>query len=248
MTKRLNEILSEARERRIVEQYLEYLSDLTEEEAEEEVSQLDELSKKTLGKYLDRAPGYAYAGARFGKEAEYSKDPEVRKRGEKADWKAMNRKDGSVLAGKKLTGRAKVNASEEVETLDLDEAIKIGSKVKVHAPRKSYHGKEGVVGEIRHGLFNGAPKTYTVDYDNGQSVQLRKNNVKIREETLDLGGYSPTAGAEKQFVATHKVKKFADRVGNGDDVYKGNTKPAKYPKADKGGAVASTEEVMRDRT
>lgn len=60
-------------------------------------------------------------------------------------------------------------------------------------------------------------------------------------ETLNLGGYQPVPGAEKNFVSKHKVEKFGDRAGNGDAVYKGTTKPAKYPKADKGGTVASTE-------
>lgn len=44
--------------------------------------------------------------------------------------------------------------------------------------------------------------------------------------------YDPKAPAEQDFVAKHKTEVHADRVGNGDDVYKGKTKEAKYPKQD----------------
>jgi hypothetical protein len=36
--------------------------------------------------------------------------------------------------------------------------------------------------------------------------------------------YQPKAKAEQDFVAAHSVEKHEDRVGNGDDVYKGTTK------------------------
>jgi hypothetical protein len=34
-----------------------------------------------------------------------------------------------------------------------------------------------------------------------------------------LGGYKPKAGDEQKFVEKHKIQKWADRAGNGDDVY-----------------------------
>lgn len=36
--------------------------------------------------------------------------------------------------------------------------------------------------------------------------------------------YAPKAKAEQDFVAKHETEKHEDRVGNGDDVYKGTTK------------------------
>jgi len=71
------------------------------------------------------------------------------------------------------------------EEIDLDEAIKLGSKVMIHAPGKSYHGKTGHVGEIRNGAFKGAPKTYTVDHDGG-SIQLDKKNIKMHAEEVGI--------------------------------------------------------------
>ena len=73
-------------------------------------------------------------------------------------------------------------ANEEVE---LDETVKLGSKVKIHAPGKDYHDQIGHVGEIRHGAYKSAPKTYTVDYADNKSVQLDKKNIKIHSEESD---------------------------------------------------------------
>jgi hypothetical protein len=67
----------------------------------------------------------------------------------------------------------------------MAEAIKLGSKVMIHAPGKSYHGKTGHVGEIRNGAFKGAPKTYTVDHDGG-SIQLDKKNIKMHAEEVGI--------------------------------------------------------------
>ena len=68
--------------------------------------------------------------------------------------------------------------SEMKEEVEIDEAIKIGSKVTIHSPGKDYHGQTGHVGEIRNGAHKDAPKTYTVDYGNSQSVQLKSTNMK----------------------------------------------------------------------
>lgn len=75
--------------------------------------------------------------------------------------------------------------SEMKEEVELDEAIKVGSKVTIHAPGKDYHGETGHVGEIRNGAFKGAPKTYTVDHSGG-STQLSQKNVKLHKEEIEL--------------------------------------------------------------
>lgn len=77
----------------------------------------------------------------------------------------------------------KLVRSEEVE---LEEAIKIGSKVTVHAPGKSYHGTTGTVGEIRNGAYKGAPKTYTVHHGEKDAIQLDKKNIKLNKEEVEL--------------------------------------------------------------
>ena len=89
-----------------------------------------------------------------------------------------------TLAADYISTVADYMQAEVKEETDLEEAIKLGSKVMIHAPGKSYHGKTGQVGEIRNGAFKGAPKTYTVDHDSG-SIQLSKKNVKLHKEEVE---------------------------------------------------------------
>jgi nicotinic acid mononucleotide adenylyltransferase len=91
------------------------------------------------------------------------------------------RKAGVDRAMDRVMGARKTN-----EEIDIDEAVKLGSKVKIHAPGKSYHDQVGHVGEIRNGAYKGAPKTYTVDYGDRNSIQLDKKNVKLHKEEVDL--------------------------------------------------------------
>jgi ribosomal protein L21E len=90
-----------------------------------------------------------------------------------------------TLAADYISTVADYMQAEVKEETELEEAIKLGSKVMIHAPGKSYHGKTGQVGEIRNGAFKGAPKTYTVDHDNG-SIQLSQKNVKLHKEDMDI--------------------------------------------------------------
>jgi hypothetical protein len=83
-----------------------------------------------------------------------------------------------TLAADYISTVADYMQAEVKEETELEEAIKLGSKVMIHAPGKSYHGKTGQVGEVRNGAFKGAPKTYTVDHDDG-SIQLSQKNVKL---------------------------------------------------------------------
>jgi hypothetical protein len=152
------------------------ISDSKKMKVKEEVEELDELEKSTLGSYVKKAkdslvknrqgysdalnkPGYTSDDRRY-----FSK-------------KSSNRARGIDKAVDKLT-------EEEV---DLEEAIKIGSRVKVHAPGKDYHGVIGNVGEIDHGLHNKSEKKYTVDYNNrSNSVTLPKSQIKLHTEEVDL--------------------------------------------------------------
>ena len=90
-----------------------------------------------------------------------------------------------TLAADYISTVADYMMAEVKEEFELDEAIKLGAKVMIHAPGKSYHGKTGRVGEIRHGAFKGAAKTYTVDHDSG-SIQLDKKNIKLQSEEVQI--------------------------------------------------------------
>ena len=169
----------------------------------EEIEHLDELKRTTLASYVRKASHdvatKSAATGRYADRANKVKD-ELKKgdysnyqQGEKdnatADKmfnKSWKRRKGIDTAVSKLAHTAKVNANEEVE--QIDEVIKIGTKVKMHAPGKDYHDQVGHVGEIKHGLFKGAEKSYTVDYgdERKKSVMLGKANVKMHKEETKL--------------------------------------------------------------
>ena len=123
------------------------------------------------------------------------------------------KKHGYVVKKKMLPAGNSTTHTWDIhkEEVELEEAIKLGSKVKVHAPGKDYHDQVGRVGEIRHGAYKGAPKTYTVDYGDSKSVQLDKKNVKLhKEETkmsqMDL--YLSAISGNADFASTLDEKKL----------------------------------------
>jgi hypothetical protein len=141
----------------------------------EEVEELDELKRSTLASYVKKAATSSGSPRDLEHLGQITKThPDAR---DKILNKMQNRQTGIVKAADRL-------AKEEV---DIDEAIKIGSKVKVHAPGKDYHGVIGNVGEIDHGLHKKSEKKYTVDYNNrSNSVTLPKSQIKLHKEEVDL--------------------------------------------------------------
>jgi hypothetical protein len=76
---------------------------------------------------------------------------------------------------------------------ELSEAHKVGDKVTIKHGPKDVKGKTGRIGEIRKGLYKGAPKTFTVDYDHNEttgqakSVQLKSKHIQgVKEQVEDL--------------------------------------------------------------
>jgi len=113
--------------------------------------------------------------------------------------------------------------NEEVE--QIDEAHKIGDKVIITKGPKDVIGKTGHVGEIRHGGFKGAVKTYTIDHEGG-SVQLKSTHFKkhISEEveqideapkdhTIEAHGIKGTKGTpwRKTFKHEDHLNDWADK-------------------------------------
>jgi hypothetical protein len=132
----------------------------------------------------------------------------------------------------------------------LDEAIKLNSKVKIHAPGKSYHGEVGYVGEIRHGLHKDAPKTFTVDYGDRKSIQLGKENIRMHKEEVELDEVSKkTLGSYVKKAADDLAFKAYD-AGSASDRDKGKTNYSKAVKRLRGIKKASDkltkEEVELD--
>ena len=72
---------------------------------------------------------------------------------------------------------------EEVELGEArGNAHKLGDKVQI--VKGSEAGETGTVGEIRHGAFKDAPKTYTIDTKGG-SIQLKKTHIKRFKESYN---------------------------------------------------------------
>lgn len=154
----------------------EALAAKMEEVELDEAEQIDEISKATLGSYIKKAGGTSLnsAGAHM---ADYGAN-----RNPKSFKKGINRAKGVMRAADRLT-------KEEV---DLDEALKIGSKVRIHAPGKDYHGKIGHVGEIRKRTYGTMAPSYTVDYrepgdEYNRSISLSREKIKLHREEVELG-------------------------------------------------------------
>jgi hypothetical protein len=130
--------------------------------------------------------------------------------------------------------------AEEVE--QIDEVHKIGDKVIITKGPKDVIGKTGHVGEIRHGGFKGAAKTYTIDHEGG-SVQLKSAHFKKHiSEEVELEESTPYYNkpsflkkmgrvAKQERLAREKKEKEAKPVKEDTDLDEG-LKPGWMLKAD----------------
>ena len=83
----------------------------------------------------------------------------------------------------------------------IDEAHKLGDKVKIVGGPKDVQGKMGRIGEIKHGSHKTAAKTYTVDHDAG-SVQLGKEHIRAIKEEHGAGEFGTAELTNKYKNAT----------------------------------------------
>jgi hypothetical protein len=65
----------------------------------------------------------------------------------------------------------------------MDEGKSLGKRVKVVSGPAA--GQTGTVGEVRNGAYQGAPKYFTIDLDNGGHVQVRKEALKLIKDDLE---------------------------------------------------------------
>jgi len=154
---------------------------LVSKHVNESLEQIDELDRKTLHNYLNKALNDLTSINTARKITSNDKSPEDIKHRNDLTRKAVNRKKGFSRAYDRLT-------KEEVE---LEEALKIGSKVRIHAPGKDYHGKVGYVGEIRKRTYGTMAPSYTVDYrepgeDYNRSISLSREKIKLHKEEVEL--------------------------------------------------------------
>ena len=87
-----------------------------------------------------------------------------------------------------------------IESVDLDEAKKLGSRVKITKGR--FAGKEGIIRQMDNGRFKGADKSFDIDLDNGKEANgVPGKDIKIVKESVDLD--------------EGKMKEFHDMVKKG---------------------------------
>jgi hypothetical protein len=112
-------------------------------------------------------------------------------------WSAIGDKPTGRYA-KRLERYAKERAEREAKVEPVAEAYALKKRVKiVGAPAPhAWIGKYGWIGEIRHGLYKGAPKTYTVDLDHGGgSIMLPREALRlVKEPIVDEGWKEKVAG------------------------------------------------------
>ena len=141
---------------------------------------------------------------------------------EKEKENALTTKDKSTLDKvKAMMAKEKKPMKEESE---LDEAHKIGDKVKIVSG--SAKGIQGTIGEIRRGSFKGAPKTFTVYHSQNGATQVKKQHIRaVKEETEEVNEISKELAGN--YVAAVN-KKQLDKTGLRPNMY--NLLPKKNQK------------------
>lgn len=93
---------------------------------------------------------------------------------------------GQHSAASKAADKAEDHHEKAYEASQgMKEAHKIGDKVEII--KGSDKGITGHIGEIRHGAFKGAPKTFTVFHGEKGATQVKKQHIKgLKEEAHDI--------------------------------------------------------------
>ena len=109
----------------------------------------------------------------------------------KAKFKADGRDPGVItiaptdipkdVAEGDISQLEKAVADAPVEPIaNMEEAKNLKKRVRIVVGSEA--GKTGTIGEVRHGAFKGAPKTFTVDIDGGGSIQLPKEALRLLKD------------------------------------------------------------------
>lgn len=100
--------------------------------------------------------------------------------------------------------------SDTIGNKPVKEATGLKKRVRIVAgPAK---GRTGYVGEVRHGLYKGAPKTFTIDLDGGGNIYCKKEELRLikgeaLEQTPDQGSpdfAKPMFGENDPYYAGRK--------------------------------------------
>ena len=108
----------------------------------------------------------------------------------------------------KHVGQRKLDLDREYakikEETELEEAHKIHDKVEII--KGSAKGTRGHIGEIRHGLYKGAPKTYTVYHGENDATQVSKEHIRAIKESDEAWAASLEKKKEDRLTPNDKDK------------------------------------------
>lgn len=141
-------------------------------------STIQELSTNKLAQYKTKAGAYASAADKAADIMYKAGDKEAGKR-----W--------TERADKKFKGIVKATNKQFKNDANMNESHKVNDRVTITKGPKDAIGKTGHIGEIRHGAYKNAPKTYTIDYNVGDrtaSIQLSSTQFKSLKESSSIVG------------------------------------------------------------
>jgi hypothetical protein len=161
--------------------------------APEKVSTPHNGQYQSLGDYYKANPGIRESNDNFLTWAvrngfNFSKDPAIYESARKVYKSLVESKKKTLDNIKEDCGPI---APHQTYYGAMDETKGLGKRVRVVSGPAA--GETGTIGEVRNGAFQGAPKYYTVDLDNGGHIQVRKEALKLikddLEESLKPGEY-----------------------------------------------------------
>lgn len=182
---------------------------LANENVDQEEETLDEISKKTLGSYINAA-AYNKSMASFkqgkavGNAGAYHKRPDNVTANKEAA-RDLKREKGIGVAVKKLTGQAKVNASENVDQEDSLDEVASNKFVNVATSRKAIRDTQKILND-------------NPDMMSGHKAEF-KRTITIHKKHLEKAGHPFNENIEMEEAvhpdeALRILKKHTDIDGN----------------------------------
>jgi len=112
------------------------------------------------------------------------------------------------------------NSDDHVrEDISIDEAHKINDRVEII--KGSAKGTKGHIGEIRHGAYKGAPKTYTVYHGENGAVQVPKEHIrKLKEQEAVMPSYTKEEVEKLDEISKDTLRSYANKAfAQGNDLH-----------------------------
>ena len=170
----------------------------------QEKEAIDEISKDKVGRYLKKAPASAAQGAdMMARAAPGDKDKSA-----KGVKKLVNRHKGTSMAVDKLTGKAKVPATEGTQYV-IPEEIPANE-------RTAFHGAAAAAAKAGKKSFNFGGKTHPVTMNKDAAKAIADDNIKE---------YSMSRNAMKRVLAPKPGNKTSEGMYKDMDAEKSEPSP-----------------------